>query len=71
MLAVKVLKNDETHQAISWNLSRRGQSAIWEVWITRPTGKNLLIATGSEEEMRAVKNFLDYSVENDVKLAEV
>lgn len=65
MLWVKI--DDKAHQVISYNLHWLGKDK-YQVWVERPTGKGLMIAEGSKEEMKLLIDALDYTVERDEKM---
>lgn len=66
MLAVNL--GTHTHQVISWNIFHNEHLDVWEVWITRPNGKNMMVAQGSERDMNLVKSAFDYAFEHDKKI---
>lgn len=70
MLHIKT--KDATHQVIGFNIvNRNSEEDSYELWITRPGNKGLLIKTGKKEEIEELKEALDFAVENDVKLFEI
>ena len=60
-----IVKGDESHQIISSNVFETEETEEYEVWVTRPNGKNLKIMTHKEKsEAKLLKEALDFAIKD-------
>lgn len=60
-----LVTEDLSYQIISCNLHKNTENGEYEVWVTRPTGKNIKILSSSKlEDVKEIKEAIDYSIEH-------
>jgi len=59
-----IVKDNMSHQIMSCNTHYDEQKGVYQVWITRPNGKNLKIDESKNEELiKEIKEAIDFAVE--------
>ena len=62
------IKGDESHEIMSSNMFENEEEEIFEVWITRPNGKNLKVFVHEDkDEAKLFKEALDYAIKTGEK----
>ena len=59
-----IIKGDESHNIISCNVFQNEEEDIYEVWITRPNGKNLKVFKHEDKaEASLLKEAIDFAIQ--------
>ena len=56
-----IIIGEESHQIISCNMHAKDD--LYELWVTRPNGKSLLVETGAKDKIAELKEAIDYAIE--------
>lgn len=60
-----IIKGNESHEIISCNTAIDDKKS--ELWVTRPNGKNLKIFEGSSDDVKELKEAIDYAIKHNEK----
>lgn len=61
-----IINQNESHQIISCNTNPNTDEHGWELWVTRPNGKNLKVYENEDRvEVELRKEAIDYALKNN------
>lgn len=58
-----IIKGNESHEIISCNTAIDDKRS--ELWVTRPNGKSLKIFEGSSDDVKELKEAIDYAIKHN------
>ena len=58
-----IVMKDDSHNIIACNVHQKED--VYELWVTRPTGKSLLITSNEDrKQVYTIKDAIDYAIEH-------